>query len=219
MYYPYGNNQYLNKAYNAATYYSQINVPSNNNQDSQSYGITNSAAFHEPLNYVADIPIELAKSLEGKYYLGYADDLTFGEATYAWARLYNPTNSGVNLHMTTWTVSDITNVHYTAEVWFNGTPPGTPQESMMVTPANTAIRPLQLPRVKLHYGKSVKGLPSGGVRAYLRRAEPFVTLVVEELGKFIFPPGGSFMIYLSNPLEPSKFASGAVAFGWWEEPI
>ena len=37
-----------------------------------------------------DVPIELYKSLQGKYFVGYANELTFGEGTSAWAGLYNP---------------------------------------------------------------------------------------------------------------------------------
>lgn len=43
--------------------------------------------------------------------------------------------------------------------------------------------------------------------------------IIYEQGKFIFPPGGSFLIFLSNPEMPQLEASGRVAFGWWEEPI
>jgi hypothetical protein len=42
------------------------------------------------LEYTVAIPINLAKSLEGKYFVGYADNLTFGRGSSAWARLYNP---------------------------------------------------------------------------------------------------------------------------------
>jgi len=46
-----------------------------------------------------------------------------------------------------------------------------------------------------------------------------VTIADEEVGKFIFPPGGSFIIFLSNPETPNELAQGRVAFGWWEEKI
>jgi len=62
------------------------------------------AIYQPSLDYTVAIPINLAKSLEGKYFVGYADELTFGIGTSAWARLYNPPCSGVNLHVTVWTV-------------------------------------------------------------------------------------------------------------------
>jgi hypothetical protein len=58
-----------------------------------------------------------------------------------------------------------------------------------------------------------------GIKAFVRRGLPETTLVDDEQGKFIFPPGGSFLVFLSNPETPELAASGRIAFGWWEEPI
>jgi hypothetical protein len=171
------------------------------------------------LKYRVAIPINLAKSLEGKYFVGYADNLVFGRHTSAWARLYNPTNSGVNLHVTVWTVSDISESTFRAQIWFNTDPPGTPKKSPLVTPANLAFCPLSRPEVSLQYASKVSGDPEGGIKAFVRRGQPESTLVEDEEGKFIFPPGGSFLIFLSNPETPDLAAAGRIAFGWWEEPI
>lgn len=171
------------------------------------------------LDYTVSIPINLAKSLEGKYFVGYADNLTFGAGTNAWARLYNPSNSRVNLHVTVWTVSDVSSSPFRAQIWFNTIPPGTPQNSTLVTPANLALCPLPRPSIKLQYAVNVTGDPKGGIKAFVRRGQPETTLVDDEQGKFIFPPGGSFLIFLSNPETPKVTAAGRVAFGWWEEPI
>lgn len=199
--------------------YFQENLPAYNHECVPTSGYTPTSIYKPTINYNVDVPINLAKSLEGKYFVGYADYLPFGEGTNTWARLYNPTDSGVNLHVTVWTVSDISKSSFTAQIWFNSTPPGLIQESNLVTPSNTAFCPLPQPRIKLQYAVSTKGIPSGGVRAFIRRGIPGTTLVDDEQGKFIFPPGGSFMIFLSNPQTPSMFASGSIAFGWWEEPI
>lgn len=171
------------------------------------------------LNYTVSVPINLAKSLEGKYFVGYADNLTFGRGTSAWARLYNPPNSGVNLHVTVWTVSDVSQSPFRAQIWFNAEPPGIPSDSSLVTPANTALCPLPRSRIKLQYASNVTGEPQGGIKAFVRRGQPETTLVDDEQGKFIFPPCGSFLIFLSNPETPTLAASGRIAFGWWHEPI
>jgi len=71
----------------------------------------------------------------------------------------------------------------------------------------------------LQYDKNVIGEPTGGIKAFVRRGQPETTLVDDEQGKFIFPPGGSFLIFLSNPETPTLEAAGRIAFGWWEEPI
>lgn len=171
------------------------------------------------MDYTVSVPINLAKSLEGKYFVGYADNLTFGDGTSAWARLYNPLKSGVNLHVTVWTVTDVSESPFRAQIWFNATPPGMYQESTLVTPANLALCPLPSPRVKLQYAMNVEGNPTGGIKAFVRRGEPETTLVDDEQGKFIFPPGGSFLIFISNPETPDLKVSGRIALGWWEEPI
>lgn len=172
------------------------------------------------LHQRVSVPISLYKSEQGLYFTGYADNLVFGNGTGAWAGLYNPLRSGVNLHLDIWTVADITDSPFRAQIWFNANPPGRPAISPFVTPANTAIAPLPVPQVRLMQASSVNGFPLGGVKAFARRGLPETTIIGEENGKFIFPPGGLFMVFLSNPESPDlAVAGGRVAFGWWEEPI
>ncbi|MHB1316171.1 MAG: DUF6143 family protein [Christensenellales bacterium] len=171
------------------------------------------------LGYTVSVPVELAKSLEGKYFAGYADHLAFGQGTNAWARLFNPPGSGVNLHVAVWTITEIAESPFRAQFWFNAAPPGTPLDSPLVTPSNLAFRPLPQNRVKLQYANNVPGSPSGGIKAFVRRGMPETTIADDKQGKFIFPPGGSLLIFLSNPETPNQPASGRIAFGWWEEPV
>lgn len=171
------------------------------------------------LSKSVDIPIELYKSMQGIYFIGYADNLSFGCGTSAWARLYNPPNSGVNLHVAVWTVSDVAESAFRAQFWFNANAPGKPMTSKLVTPSNTALDPLPKPKIKIQMASNVIGEPCGGVKAFVRRGQPETTLVENENGKLIFPPGGNFLVFLSTPEAPISFASGRVAFGWWEEKI
>ncbi|MEL7654385.1 MAG: DUF6143 family protein [Bacillota bacterium] len=173
----------------------------------------------DQLRKTVDIPIELYKSLRGDYFIGYADNLIFGRGTSAWARLYNPPNSEVNLHVNVWTVTDVSESPFRAQFWFNADPPGIPVTSKDVTPSNTAIRPSPKSRIILQYATLVQGDPVKGVKAFVRRGQPETTLVDTENGKLIFPPGGSFLVFLSNPETPELGASGRVAFGWWQEKI
>ena len=172
-------------------------------------------------NYMAksvNIPIELYESSKGRYFIGYADHLNFGNGTSTWARLYNPPQSGVNLYVNVWTVTDISDAPFRAQFWFNADPPGTPSESP-ITPSNSAIWPPPEPRIKLQSSSNVTGEPIGGIKAFVRRGTPGTTLVETENGKLIFPPGGSFLVFLSLPDDPTISPSGRIAFGWWEEPI
>ena len=165
------------------------------------------------------IPMELYESMQGEYFIGYADNLTFGNYTSAWAALYNPPKSGVNLHVNVWTVTDISDAPFRAQFWFNATPPGTPFRSTLVTPSNTAKKPLPEPKILLLQSSGVKGEPVGGVKGFVRRGLPEVTMRQEENGKLIFPPGGNFLVFLSNPENPAVQAGGRIAFGWWEEKV
>ena len=163
------------------------------------------------------IPPELYESLKGKYFIGYADDLTLGNGTSAWARLYNPPHSGVNLFVNVWSVTDISAANFRAQFWFNATPPGTPEVSDLVTPTNTTMNRPPVPKVILQKASQVTGEPSGGTKAFVRRGVPGTTLVETENGKLIFPPGGSFLVFLSLEGSPDTMGSGRVAFGWWED--
>ena len=84
--------------------------------------------------HAVEIPQELYQSLKGKYFVGYADELNFGRGTSIWARLYNPPNSGVNLHVNVWTITDVSNSTFRAQFWFNSNPSETPIKSEFVTP-------------------------------------------------------------------------------------
>ena len=177
-------------------------------------------AINKPVTpYQVAVPIELAKSLEGKYFVGYADNLTYGLNQGAWARLYNPPRSGVNLHVTVWTVTGVSDNPYRAQIWFNATPLGTPQDSDLVTTSNYALCPLPQNKVRLQYASNVTGDPTGGIKAFARRGQPQETMADDEEGKFIFPPSGSFLITISSPEVPTQAGVGRIAFGWWEEPI
>lgn len=171
------------------------------------------------LNYSVAVPIELAKSIKGEYFVGYADELSFGKGKSAWARLYNPIDSNVNLHVTVWTVTDASASPFRVQIWFNTNPPGIPFLSDFVTTSNFTLTPIRTPKVQLQYATDVTGDPTGGVKAFVRRGLPETTIVEDEEGKFIFPPGGSFLAFLSNPETPDESADGRIAFGWWEEPI
>lgn len=165
------------------------------------------------------VPVALYKSMQGKYFSGYADKLDFtGRGVSAWGALYNPPDSGVNMFINIWTATSLYGV-FRAEVWFNAAMPGNPSVSDLVTTSNLTIYPVPEPKVLLLRAPMVYGEPQGGVKTFVRRGQQQSTIVVEENGRFIFPPGGSFSVFLSNPETPDEPASGRVAFGWWEEPI
>lgn len=172
-----------------------------------------------PITQVADMPYPLYLSLHGKYFVGYADDMEFNNQRVAWAGLINPIKSGVNLYVYVWTVTNTGQSPLTAQVWFNTIPPGQPMRSNLVTPANTALCPLPKPKVKIFQANNAMGEFECGDKVFVRKVDPEVTIASDDDGRFIFPPGGSFIIYLSNSEASNQTGAGRVAFGWSEEKI
>ncbi|MGH4124570.1 MAG: DUF6143 family protein [Clostridium sp.] len=175
--------------------------------------------IHDSIMKSVNIPVELYESMLGQYFIGYADNLVFGEEKNAWARLYNPINSGVILYVNVWTVTGVSDSPFRAQFWFNSTPPESDIKYAPVTPTNLTIKPPPIAKVRLEYASNVTGEPTGGVKAFVRRALPETTLVESENGKIIIGEGGDFLVFLSNPETPELLTSGRVAFGWWEERI
>lgn len=165
----------------------------------------------------AAMPNSLYHSLAGKYFVGYADNMYFEKDKNAWAALFNPGNSGVNLFVNVWTVTDIYEPPIRIQFWLNSELPGYASESELVTPANTALCHPKCPRVHLMQASNVTGNPEGGVKGFVRRTLPGETVVEEEDGKFIIPPGGNFAVFLSNTEGENIPANVRVAYGWWEE--
>ncbi len=180
--------------------------------------IKKAATKQEPVGKEIIIPNPLAKSFEGKYFVGYAEDLFLGGGTSAWAGLYNPIDSGIYMFVNVWTITELLGASpIRAQIWFNARMPGNPSADTLVTSANQALIPLPQSRVKLLQAGNVTGEPIGGVKAFVRRTEAGTTQVFEEDGKYIFAPGGNLSVFVSNPETPEETASVRLAFGWWEE--
>lgn len=178
-----------------------------------------SRGYRAGIDKAVNIPIELYESTLGRYFIGTVDNLSFGNGTSTWARLYNPRQSGVILHVNVWTATDLSEAPFQAEFWFNASAPGSFYESGSVTPSNTYIQPPPEPKVRLQYASQVTSQPYNGIEAFVRNGDAGTTVMDTENGKLIFPPGGSFLVYLTLVGNCTPPAIGRIAFGWWEEPI
>lgn len=166
----------------------------------------------------ASMANSLYHSLQGQYFVGYADNMFFEPGKNAWAALYNPEKSRVNLFVNVWTVTSLRQT-IRIQIWVNSKLPGQPTASPLVTPSNTAICPLPKPEVRLLQASNAEDTPTGGVKAFVRRAPAGETIVAEEDGKFIIPPGGNFAVFLSSDENTTDYGSVRAAYGWWEQPI
>ena len=167
----------------------------------------------------ASMANSLYHSLQGQYFVGYADNMYFESGKNAWAALYNPADSDVNLYVNVWTVTSLFQPVVRIQIWMNSKLPGQPIASRLVTPANAAICPPPRPEARLLQASNVEGAPTRGAKAYARRAPGGETSVAEEDGKFVIPPGGNFAIFLSYDEATQDHASVRVAYGWWEEKV
>jgi len=89
--------------------------------------------------------------------------------------------------------------------------------SKNVTPTNTALSPFPKPEVKIEFAELVNGLPKNGINAFKRIVPPQSTLVSDEDGKYIFPSGESFVIFLIAP--DNENIEAEVAFGCFKKTI
>ncbi len=167
------------------------------------------------LKKTVNIPVSLYESYRGKYFVGQTELLCFGDGRYAWGGLFNPCDSRVKLFVNVITVTNISDNNFLAELWFNPKLPGMGTISNIVTPANLTMYPKSTPQVKIKFSDNVLDVPCCGVNAFDRLIPAQTTLVEEEDGKFIIPPGSNFAVFLTGG--ESGVLQARIAFGWWEE--
>jgi hypothetical protein len=181
--------------------------------------------LHEISNYTTDkknttpqevvsIPISLFESTQGRYFVGQTENLWVGSGLNAWAGLVNPCKSDIDLYVNVFTISNFTNDYLTAEIWLNTNLPQNGIISNKVSPTNTALRPLPKNKVDIRFVESTSIVPKNGVNVFERIIPPNTTLVSEEDGKFIEPPGGNYVLVIKS--SGSQLGKVIVAFGWWE---
>ena len=166
---------------------------------------------------VVSIPEYAYESRLGRLFGGQTHSLTFNHNCYAWGGLINPSKSYVNLFIDVFTISNFTDTPFCGQIWFNTTLPDCSHLSNKVSPENTALRPLPEPKVKLRYASCVEEKPRGGVNPFLRIAEPYSTIVAEQGGRQIIPPGGNYVIILKSIESCNRRLTAKIVFSWWEE--
>ncbi|OPZ70221.1 MAG: hypothetical protein BWY81_00038 [Firmicutes bacterium ADurb.Bin467] len=173
--------------------------------------------MRDNLCFQPQCPMPLYQSLKGRYFVGLSR-AEFGDGLCAWAGLFNPPHSGVLLFANVFTVGNVTEIPFSFQIWLNAEVSGTAKPTEMQSPSNTAICPLPRPRIRFLYAENVDGEPTGGTEIFGRRCPGETTIVSEEDGKFICPPGGNFLINCLPPETSAEKIVVRVAFGWWEEP-
>lgn len=179
--------------------------------------VMDTSAIHGQRNpkEVIVLPDSVYHSYLGEYFLGQTDFVYFGNGLYAWGGLVNPLNSGVDLFLNAYTISNFAGIPVTAEGWLSSELPGDPKLSRSVAAGNQAMQPPRMPRVSIQSASRVTGSPVGGTYTFVRRVEPAQTLTKHDFqGMYIIPPGSSFVLFFLSEQE-EVFVK--LAFGWWEE--
>jgi hypothetical protein len=167
------------------------------------------------IDKTVSIPYALYQSEEGNYFIGQTPILT-GEGGRALAALVNPCDSGVNIYLNAITVTNISQLSVSAEIYVKYKVKGG-LASDLVSSANLAISSKLTSKGQIQYLNTTTEAPSTSIPIFTRIVSPYSTLVIDG-SQIIIPPGRSLVIYLGGilPIEPD---STKVAFGWWEEKI
>lgn len=171
------------------------------------------------LDKVVNVPIDFYQSLLGRYFTAQTPDLLVTDRGNAWGALRNPLNSGVILRINVVTLNYIYGEPLTVGFYMNAELPGTPRESDMIAPANTALSPLPESKIKLFYAEDAPGFPEGGEFSFSRTAYPGQLTILEKGGVFAVPPGGNYCVFLDNLEAGQNESSVYIAFGFWVEPV
>ncbi|HWT27598.1 MAG TPA: DUF6143 family protein [Mobilitalea sp.] len=154
----------------------------------------------------------------GRYFLGQTDTISFGDHYMAWGGLINPPDSGVNMFLNAYTISNFSDQPITAEGWLSSELPGDAVISSHFAAGNQAMTPPNLPKVMIQSADYVTGSLRGGTYTFVRRIEPAITLTKHDFqGMYIIPPGSSFVLFFLPP--GNTLIKVKIAFGWWEEDI
>ncbi|RSD29548.1 DUF6143 family protein [Mesobacillus subterraneus] len=165
---------------------------------------------------VVNVTSPALNSKLGRYFIGKTELLQFGGGSYAWGGIENPIDSGVNLYIDIFTITNFSSQNFIGEIWLNARPPKNAVASFNVTPTNQAILPPPKPKaVMKNAGYSTEPMMKG-VNIFDRIVPQNSTLVSDSHnGSIIIGPGGSFSILL----RPAGFQyiTGAIVLTWWEE--
>lgn len=165
---------------------------------------------------VVNITSPALNSKRGRYFIGKTDLLNFGGGYYAWGGIVNPVNSGVNLYIDIFTITNFSAQNFISEIWLNADPPKNAEASFNVTPTNQAVSPSPIPKSVMKYAGYSTEPMTKGVNIFDRIVNQNSTLVSDSHnGSIIIGPGGSFSIVLRSP--GYQYITGTIVLTWWEE--
>lgn len=100
---------------------------------------------------VVNITSPALNSRLGKYFIGQTGLLNFGSGYNAWGGIINPIDSGVNLYIDIFTITNFSTQSFVGEIWLNANTPKNSVVSPTVTPSNQGISPPLIPKAVMKY--------------------------------------------------------------------
>lgn len=165
---------------------------------------------------VVNITSPALNSRRGKYFIGKTELMNFGGGYYAWGGIVNPVDSGVNVYIDIFTITNFSSQNFISEIWLNAHPPRKAVNSFNVTPTNQAVSPPPIPKAVMKYAGYSSEPTAKGVNIFDRIVNQNSTLVSDSHnGSIIIGPGCSFSILLRPP--GYQYITGTIVFTWWEE--
>jgi hypothetical protein len=167
---------------------------------------------------IVNITSPALNSRYGRYFIGQTGQLNFGGVYNAWGGIINPINSGVNLFIDIFTITNFSTQNFLGEIWLNVNVPINAEVSTTVTPANQGISPQQMPKAVMKYADYFTEPITRGVNIFDRIVTSNSTLVSDSHdGSIIIGQGRSFSILLRP--QGSEYIKGTIVLTWWEEAI
>lgn len=168
---------------------------------------------------VVNITSPALNSRLGRYFIGQTGLLNFGGGYNAWGGIINPIDSGVNLYIDIFTITNFSTQSFVGEIWLNANAPKNAVVSPTVTPSNQGISPPPEPKAVMMYADYLTGPMTKGVNIFGRIVAPNSTLVSDSHnGSIIIGPGDSFSILLRSPAS-QQHITGTIVLTWWEEDV
>ena len=168
---------------------------------------------------VVNITSPALNSRLGRYFIAQSELLNFGSGYSAWGGIINPINSGVNLYIDIFTITNFSTQSFVGEIWLNADVPKNAVVSTTVTPSNQGVSPPSKPKAVMKYADYFTTPMTRGVNIFGRIVGPNSTLVSDSHnGSIIIGPGGSFSILL-RPQVSQQHITATIVLTWWEEKI
>jgi len=175
----------------------------------------------EPFARFAAIPHVAVMAAQCRYYLGQTEKMPIGEGTPCCGALVNPDDSGVQLHIQEYFITNCSSQPLEAQVWFGrtGAIPGA-KTSAQISPGFVRLAGCPPAQGKILFSSAASETPPSSVAVSTQLLPPLTTSVFEKNGHWILDPGTAMMVFLhAADVRENGKNECLFAAAWWELPV